>query len=90
VLNAVFGLLVAWVLVRYRIPGQALHRCAGRPALRPADRRGRHRADRAVLGTAGSASAGAAGIKVAFTPLGVIVALVFIGLPFVVRTVSRC
>ena len=47
-INAVFGLLVAWVLVRYGFPAGALARCAGRSALRPADRGGRHRADRAL------------------------------------------
>ena len=88
--NAVFGLLVAWVLVRYRFPGQAHRRRAGRPAVRAADRGRRHRADRALCArTAGSASyLEPLGIKVAFTPLGIVVALIFIGLPFVVRTVQ--
>ena len=48
VVNAVFGLIVAWVLVRYRFPGRRLARCHRRPALRAADRRRRHRADRAL------------------------------------------
>ena len=37
-INAVFGLLVAWVLVRYQLPGRAARRRAGRPAVRAADR----------------------------------------------------
>ena len=44
--NAVFGLLIAWVLVRYDFPGQAAARRAGRPAVRAADGGGGHRADR--------------------------------------------
>ena len=44
-INAVFGLLLAWALVRYSFPAKA-GRCAGRPPLRVADGGGRHRADR--------------------------------------------
>ena len=62
----------------------------GGPAVCAADRRGGHRAGRHLLAARlGGAVAGAAtGIKVAYTPLGVYVALTFIGLPFVVRTLQ--
>jgi sulfate/thiosulfate transport system permease protein len=88
-INAVFGLLVAWVLVRYRFPGRRLvDAMVDLPFALPT----------AVAGialTAVYAGNGLIGrhlekwgIKVAFTPLGVLVALTFIGLPFVVRTVQ--
>ncbi|MBN9127953.1 MAG: sulfate ABC transporter permease subunit CysT [Nitrosospira sp.] len=87
--NAVFGLLVAWVLVRYRFPGKKLvDALVDLPFALPT----------AVAGIALTALyAGNGwigqffeplGIKIAFTPLGVFVALTFIGLPFVVRTVQ--
>jgi len=87
--NAVFGLLVAWVLVRYRFPGRrVIDALVDLPFALPT----------AVAGialTAVYAKNGwlgsflePLGIKVAFTPLGVLVALTFIGLPFVVRTVQ--
>lgn len=88
-INAVFGLLVAWVLVRYRFPGrQLLDALVDLPFALPT----------AVSGIALTtlyASNGwigrrleACGIKAAFTPLGIVIALTFIGLPFVVRTVQ--
>jgi sulfate transport system permease protein len=88
-INAMFGLLVAWVLVRYRFPGKGLvDALVDLPFALPT----------AVAGltlTSLYASNGwygryleAAGIKVAFTSIGVAVALTFIGLPFVVRTVQ--
>jgi sulfate/thiosulfate transport system permease protein len=87
--NAVFGLLVAWVLVRYRFPGKRLvDALVDLPFALPT----------AVAGialTALYASNGwigqyfePLGIKIAFTPIGIFVALTFIGLPFVVRTVQ--
>lgn len=87
--NAIFGLLVAWVLVRYRFPGKKLvDALVDLPFALPT----------AVAGIALTALyAGNGwigrffeplGIKIAFTPLGVFVALTFIGLPFVVRTVQ--
>jgi sulfate transport system permease protein len=87
--NAVFGLLVAWVLVRYTFPGKRLiDALVDLPFALPT----------AVAGIALTAVyAGNGwlgryleplGIKVAFTPLGVLVAMLFIGLPFVVRTVQ--
>ncbi len=47
--NAVFGLLVAWVLVRYQLSGQAHRRCDDRSAVRAADGGGGHRADDGVF-----------------------------------------
>jgi sulfate transport system permease protein len=87
--NAVFGLLVAWVLIRYRFPGRGLaDALVDLPFALPT----------AVAGitlTTLLAKHGLVGrlleplgISVAYTPLGVAVALTFIGLPFVVRTVQ--
>jgi sulfate/thiosulfate transport system permease protein len=87
--NAACGLLIAWVLVRYRFPGRRImDALVDLPFALPT----------AVAGIALTAVyAGNGwlgqyleplGVKVAFTPLGVIVALTFIGLPFVVRTVQ--
>jgi sulfate transport system permease protein len=88
-INAVFGLVVAWVLVRYEFPGKRiLDAFVDLPFALPT----------AVAGIALTALYApngwfgeyleAAGVKVAFTPLGIVVALTFIGLPFVVRTVQ--
>ncbi|HPI62219.1 sulfate ABC transporter permease subunit CysT [Zoogloea sp.] len=88
-INAVFGLMLAWVLVRYSFPGKRLVDAqVDLPFALPT----------AVAGIALTALYAKngwigsllepLGIKVAFTPLGVLVALVFIGLPFVVRTVQ--
>jgi len=87
--NTVFGLIVAWVLVRYRFPGRRLvDALVDLPFALPT----------AVAGIALAGLFAGNGwlgsllvpldIKVAFTPLGVFVALTFIGLPFVVRTVQ--
>jgi len=88
-INAVFGLLVAWVLVRYTFPFKRLiDAMVDLPFALPT----------AVAGIALTALyapngwIGAwlkpLGVKVAFTPAGIVVALVFIGLPFVVRTLQ--
>jgi sulfate/thiosulfate transport system permease protein len=88
-INGLFGSIIAWVLVRYRFPGRSLvDALVDLPFALPT----------AVAGitlTAIYASNGwigrylePLGIKVAFTSLGVLVALTFIGLPFVVRTVQ--
>ncbi len=88
-INVPFGLVLAWVLVRYRFPGRRiLDALVDVPFALPT----------AVAGIAlttlyaengwiGSLLA-PLGIQVSFTPLGIVVALVFIGLPFVVRTVQ--
>jgi sulfate/thiosulfate transport system permease protein len=88
-INLVFGALVAWVLVRYRFPGKKIvDALVDLPFALPT----------AVAGIALVtlyASSGwvgqylqLAGIKVAYTQIGVVVALTYIGLPFVVRTVQ--
>ena len=87
--NALFGLLVAWVLVRYEFFGKRIvDALVDLPFALPT----------AVAGIALTSLYAAngwigqylalVGIKVAYTPLGVFVALTFIGLPFVVRTVQ--
>ncbi|MET0315011.1 MAG: sulfate ABC transporter permease subunit CysT [Hansschlegelia sp.] len=85
-LNAVFGLVVAWALTRYSFPGRRLLDAAvDLPFALPT----------AVAGIALSAIYAPNGwvgallpFKVAYTPLGIFVALVFIGLPFIVRTLQ--
>jgi sulfate transport system permease protein len=88
-LNVVFGGIVAWVLVRYRFPGKKIiDALVDLPFALPT----------AVAGIALTALYSPngwlgrylepLGIKAAFTPLGVVIALTFIGLPFVVRTVQ--
>jgi sulfate transport system permease protein len=88
-INAAFGFLVAWVLVRYRFPGKRLvDALVDLPFALPTAVAGiALTAIYAENGWIGSILA-TQGIKVAFTPLGVVVALTFIGLPFVVRTVQ--
>ncbi len=87
--NAVSGLLVAWVLVRYRFSGRRLvDAMVDLPFALPTAVAGIALTGLfAVNGLVGAPLA-KLGIKVAYTPLGVFVALVFIGLPFVVRTVQ--
>ncbi|WP_422014592.1 sulfate ABC transporter permease subunit CysT [Reyranella sp.] len=88
-LNAVFGTLVAWVLVRYDFPGRRLLDAAvDLPFALPTAVAGIALA--ALYAPNGWIGAFFApwGIKIAFTPLGIFIALVFIGLPFVVRTVQ--
>lgn len=88
-INVVFGLLVAWVLVRYQLPGKRfIDALIDLPFALPTAVAGI--ALTAVYASNGWIGSwlGKLGIKVAFTPLGIIVALTFIGLPFVVRTVQ--
>jgi sulfate transport system permease protein len=88
-INAVFGVVVAWVLVRYEFPGKRIvDALVDLPFALPT----------AVAGIALTSlyaengwigrQLAAFGIKVAYTPLGIVVALTFIGLPFMVRTVQ--
>ncbi len=88
-LNAVFGVLVAWVLVRYRFPGRALvDALVDLPFALPTAVAGialtTVYSEHGVLGE----QLAKIGVKVAFTPLGITLALTFIGIPFVVRTVQ--
>lgn len=87
--NVVFGTLVAWILVRYRFPGRRLvDAVVDLPFALPTAVAGISLAAiYAPNGLIGSLLA-PLGIKVAFTPLGIVVALIFVGLPFVVRTVQ--
>ena len=88
-INTVFGFVVAWVLVRYRFPGKkVVDALVDLPFALPT----------AVAGIALTSIYAANGwigryleawgVKVAFTPLGVMLAMTFIGLPFVVRTLQ--
>jgi len=88
-INLIFGLLVAWVLVRYNFPGKRIFdSLVDLPFALPT----------AVAGIALTAIYSSngwvgryleqLGIKAAYSPLGVVIALTFIGLPFVVRTVQ--
>ncbi len=88
-INAVFGLLVAWVLVRYTFPGKKVFDAAvDLPFALPTAVAGISLT--AVLAPNGwiGQFLDPLGIKTVFTPLGIIIALTFIGLPFVVRTVQ--
>ncbi len=87
--NVVFGVVVAWVLVRYRFPGRRIvDAVVDLPFALPTAVAGiALAAIYAPNGWVGQLLA-PLGIKVAFTPLGIVVALIFIGLPFVVRTVQ--
>src|SRR5947208_2830449 len=87
--NGVFGLLLAWVLVRYPFPGRRLvDALVDLPFALPTAVGGLALTE--VYSTNGWLGAPLArlGLKVAFAPLGIVVALTFIGLPFVVRAVE--
>jgi sulfate transport system permease protein len=88
-IDAAFGLIAAWVLTRYRFPGRKLLDAAvDLPFALPTAVAGISLA--ALYAPNGWLGAALApyGIKIAYTPLGVLVALIFVGLPFVVRTVQ--
>jgi sulfate transport system permease protein len=87
--NGLFGLLVAWVLVRYRFPGRGfLDSMVDLPFALPTAVAGI--ALCAVYAETGwiGGPLSKLGIQVAYSRLGIVVALIFIGLPFVVRTVQ--
>ena len=90
VVNTVFGVLVAWVLVRYRFPGRRwLDAAVDLPFALPTAVAGIALATLyAPNGVFGSFLEGMLGVKVGFSALGVVFALIFVGLPFVVRTVQ--
>lgn len=87
--NAIFGSLLAWVLVRYEFPGRAIIDAAvDLPFALPTAVAGISLATLyAPQGWIGGLLA-PYGVKIAFTQLGIFIALVFVGLPFVVRTVQ--
>ncbi|MFK0274445.1 sulfate ABC transporter permease subunit CysT [Ensifer sp. NPDC090286] len=89
IINLVFGVILAWVLVRYRFPGKrVIDAMVDLPFALPT----------AVAGIALTTLYAPngwigqflepLGIKIAFTPAGIVIALIFVGLPFVVRTVQ--
>ena len=89
IIDTAFGVLIAWTLVRYRLPGKdILDSIVDLPFALPTSVAG------IALTSIYSANgwigclAAPLGIRIAFTPLGVVIALAFIGLPFVVRTVQ--
>ena len=89
ILNAVFGFILAWVLVRYTFPGKRfVDALIDLPFALPTSVAG------IVLAAIYAPNGWVGrwfeplGIKIAFTPLGIFVALTFIGLPFVVRTLQ--
>ena len=88
--NLVFGVLLAWVLVRYRFPGKRLIDAAvDLPFALPTAVAGiALTAIYAPNGALGAPIGEAFGIRVAYTELGIWIALIFVGLPFVVRTVQ--
>ncbi len=87
--NAVFGLLLAWVLVRYDFPGKKLvGALVDLPFALPTAVAGiALTALYADTGLLGRPLAGL-GVAIAYKPAGIVVALIFIGLPFVVRTIE--
>jgi sulfate transport system permease protein len=89
-INALFGLLVAWVLARYEFPGKSfVDALVDLPFALPTAVAGISlTAIYSENGWFGKPLMDHFGIKVAFTPLGVLVALTFVGLPFVVRSVQ--
>ncbi|MFL5110878.1 MAG: sulfate ABC transporter permease subunit CysT [Microvirga sp.] len=87
--NAVFGVLIAWVLVRYRFPGRRfVDALIDLPFGLPTAVAGI--ALTSLYATTGWIGRPLSGLdlRIAFTPLGILIALVFVGLPFVVRTVE--
>jgi sulfate/thiosulfate transport system permease protein len=89
-INSFFGLVIAWVLVRYRFPGKRiLDAMVDLPFALPTAVAGISLA--AIYspnGWFGRPILELTGIKVAYTQLGILVALIFVGLPFVIRTVQ--
>jgi len=88
-INAVFGLVVAWVLVRYEFPGRRFaDSLMDLPFALPTAVAGIALTQLyAINGWLGQ-WLDLFGVKVAFTPLGILIALIFVGLPFVVRTIE--
>jgi sulfate transport system permease protein len=88
-INAVFGAIVAWVLVRYEFPGKrVLDSLVDLPFALPTAVAGIALAAIYAPNGAVGALLNPYGVQIAYTPLGVLIALIFIGLPFVVRSVQ--
>lgn len=88
-INSVFGVIIAWVLVRYEFPGKRiLDGCIELPFALPTSVAGitlsKMYSENGTLGT----PLAKLGIKVSYTHLGLVIALVFVGIPFVIRAVQ--
>ena len=88
-INSVFGVIIAWVLVRYEFPGKRiLDGCIELPFALPTSVAGitlsKMYSENGILGT----PLAKLGIKVSYTHLGLVIALVFVGIPFVIRAVE--
>ena len=88
-INRVFGVIIAWVLVRYEFPGKRiLDGCIELPFALPTSVAGitlsKMYSENGILGT----PLAKLGIKVSYTHLGLVIALVFVGIPFVIRAVQ--
>lgn len=88
-INSVFGVIIAWVLVRYEFPGKRiLDGCIELPLALPTSVAGitlsKMYSENGILGT----PLAKLGIKVSYTHLGLVIALVFVGIPFVIRAVQ--
>jgi sulfate transport system permease protein len=87
--NVVFGILLAWVIVRYNFPGKSvIEALVDLPFALPTAVAGISLTSIYAENGALGSQLKELGIKVAFTPLGIVVALIFVGIPFVVRTVQ--
>ena len=88
-INSVFGVIIAWVLVRYEFPGKRiLDGCIELPFALPTSVAGitlsKMYSENGILGT----PLAKLGINVSYTHLGLVIALVFVGIPFVIRAVQ--
>lgn len=88
-INSVFGVIIAWVLVRYEFPGKRiLDGCIELPFALPTSVAGitlsKMYSENGILG----APLAKLGIKVSYTHLGLVIAVVFVGIPFVIRAVQ--
>lgn len=88
-INSVFAVIIAWVLVRYEFPGKRiLDGCIELPFALPTSVAGitlsKMYSENGILGT----PLAKLGIKVSYTHLGLVIALVFVGIPFVIRAVQ--
>ena len=88
-INSVFGVIIAWVLVRYEFPGKRiLDGCIELPFALPTSvaciTLSKMYSENGILG----APLAKLGIKVSYTHLGLVIALVFVGIPFVIRAVQ--
>lgn len=88
-INSVFGVIITWVLVRYEFPGKRiLDGCIELPFALPTSVAGitlsKMYSENGILGT----PLAKLGIKVSYTHLGLVIALVFVGIPFVIRAVQ--